>query len=207
VDAEKGRFRLRTGNYATLAAADHLIQQPWIVAAHVDSGAVKAVGNQEGRIYLAAPLHENEVQRFSADRQRIFWDETQERVVAVKEKHLGPLILESKEIQQIPETERIALLLEIISEKGFQWSGFQEAFFNFCNRVESLRIWRPEEDWPEMHDASLKASLVSWLGPFLEGVKNRAQLQQVDAIAAVKTRLPWTLQTSRCSISPTAGHQ
>ncbi|MGE5202676.1 MAG: ATP-dependent helicase C-terminal domain-containing protein, partial [Acidobacteriota bacterium] len=50
---------------------------------------------------------------------------------------------------------------------------------------------------------ALVESLETWLGPYLEGITRRSQLERVDLLAALKTLLPWELQRKLDMLAPT----
>ena len=49
----------------------------------------------------------------------------------------------------------------------------------WCLRVQSLRHWQPEADWPDVSEENLLATLEDWLGPHLDGVSRRSHLDKL----------------------------
>jgi ATP-dependent helicase HrpB len=58
-------------------------------------------------------------------------------------------------------------------------------------RVLSLRQWLPEENWPDVSDTALSATLEDWLGPFLDKFTRREHLARVNLLTAFASRLDW----------------
>jgi ATP-dependent helicase HrpB len=61
-------------------------------------------------------------------------------------------------------------------------------------RVLALRHWCPEEEWPDVADAALAATLADWLGPYLDGITRRSHLTRLDLAEILKARLDWKQQ-------------
>ena len=65
------------------------------------------------------------------------------------------------------------------------------------------RLEGPESGWPDLSDAWLSAHLAGWLGPFLDGISRRSQLDRMDLTAALKAMLPWDRQRRLDELAPT----
>jgi ATP-dependent helicase HrpB len=69
-------------------------------------------------------------------------------------------------------------------------------------RVLSLRAWRPEEDWPDLGDATLLARLEAWLLPQLDGVTRREHLARLDLAAILRRQLDHAQQQRLDRLAP-----
>src|SRR3546814_11859539 len=61
-------------------------------------------------------------------------------------------------------------------------------------RIESLRIWRTEEAWPDVSDAGLSQDLDSWLAPHLSGITRLEHLTRLDLTALLNSQLDYEQQ-------------
>jgi ATP-dependent helicase HrpB len=61
----------------------------------------------------------------------------------------------------------------------------------------------PESGWPDLSDTALVERLPAWLGPYLEGITRRSQLDRVDLKAALQALLPWERQRRLDDLAPT----
>ena len=182
-------YLLASGRGARLPEHEHRVRAPYLVAASLDAGAV------EGAIYLAAPVSIEALRRDLAPQLRtdavVRWDPQQQRVVAQRELRLGELILETAPLAQ-PEPEAVrAAVLDGVRRMGVAALPWTPTARDWQARVLSLRHWFPDADWPDVSDAALLATLPEWLGPFLGVVTRREQLERIDLLGALTTRLDW----------------
>jgi ATP-dependent helicase HrpB len=70
-------------------------------------------------------------------------------------------------------------------------------------RVLFLRRIFPEEDWPDVSDPALLASLENWLGPHLDGITRLSGLKKVDLGRALKGLLSWPQRRRLEELAPT----
>src|SRR6185436_15090196 len=74
---------------------------------------------------------------------------------------------------------------------------------NLQSRVAMLRRHRPAENWPDLDDATLLATLADWLAPFLGTASRRADFARIGLEAALRARLDWRQQQRLDSLAPT----
>ena len=111
-------------------------------------------------------------------------------------------MLSSKTVSQIDEAIRIKTLCDALREEGLKllgWDGLQN---QWQARVLSLRLWRPDELWPDVSNQSLLNSAGTWLAPYLNVVSKRADFQRLDLNAIIAGILPWELQAKFNKLSP-----
>ncbi|MFZ5972065.1 MAG: ATP-dependent helicase HrpB [Bacteroidota bacterium] len=188
-DKNSERFKLANGRVVKLPPHDPLTRESWLSVAHLDAGG------GEGKIFMAAPLQEADLEHLATVHEVVRWDDTRGMVEAVKEKRIGNLVLKSVPLQAIPRDKKMAVLCDHIRNSGLKVLGWGEPQQNWQARVLSLRLWRTEEEWPDVSDAALLASLENWLVPFLEPVTRQRDLEGLDLPAITSTLLPWALQS------------
>lgn len=188
-DRESRRYVLASGRGARLREDEMRLRAPCIVAASLDAG------EEEGLIYLAASLGEEDLrEHFAAHIQteeRVRWDSQKQAVVAQREERFGALLLESKPLPK-PEPERVRTeMLEGIRRLGMEALPWTPELRQWQARVLCLREWCPDEALPDVSDVALLESLSQWLAPFLDGVTRRDHLARLDLAAALYARLEW----------------
>jgi ATP-dependent helicase HrpB len=193
---QSARYRLRTGKLGFLDAHDPLVTNKWLVAAHADAGPV------EGKIFLAAAVAEEDLADMATPHEVVRWDEQKEMVTALTEHRIGALVLKSEPLTVMPGATRAAVLLNVVREKGLAWLGWAEQHEQWCNRVLSLRQWRPDEPWPDVQPAMLMKELEVWLAPFLEGVSRREELKKLPLTDALNTLLTPEQQRALEKLAP-----
>ena len=168
------RYRLSNGKIAKINEHDPLSHEPYLAIAHMDAGTT------EGRIFLAAPLSPGDVAHLAIDQKVIAWDTQNGVLITRNEKRIGDIILESKPLTNIPEEERIQVLCEVVRKEGLSIFNHTEQVMNWKARMSSIRAWRPNEDWLDISDNNLLATLENWLAPYLNTVKKREDFYKLD---------------------------
>lgn len=187
-EGSPGRYRLANGRGVRLPDADPLARERWLAVAHLDAGG--AATGDEGRIYLAAPLHPDDLEPLAVERDVVGWDPRHGALVAQRERRVGELVLSSRLLRDTPAEGRLRALLDAVRAEGLSLLEWGDAERQWQARAESLRRWRGE-DWPDVSDAALMAQLDAWLAPWLAGVTKRADFARLDLrtmLASLLTR-------------------
>ncbi|MDR3417361.1 MAG: ATP-dependent helicase HrpB [Nevskia sp.] len=193
-------FLCADGGEARLPQHDALARSEWLAIAHWDPGAQR-------RIRLAAALDEAALLR--DQRQRIVtcddvhWDARSEAVMAERQRRLGAIVLDSRPLREGAGEAVRAALLQGIAGLGIAVLPWTDGTRQLQARVLSLRCWRPQEDWPDLSDAALAATLEQWLGPHLDGFTRREHLARLDLAAILKERLDYARQQQLARLAPT----
>lgn len=168
------RYRLTNGKIVKLNEHDPLSHEPYLAVAHLDSGTT------EGKIYLAAPIGLSDILHLATEKKIIDWDTQNGLLIARSEKRIGDIILESKPLKVIPEEEKIKILCEVIRKEGLSILNQTEQFTGWKTRIQCFRIWRPEEEFPDISDAHLLNTLEEWLAPYISSIKKREDFLKLD---------------------------
>jgi len=196
-EGSRTRYRLSGGRGVRLSEEDPLAGSGWLVAAHLDAG------NEEGRVFLAAPVHPEELKPLAQTVEAVGWDAKAGALIARQELRLGQVLLESQPLQHLSEARRVAILLEVVRSEGLELLPWSEALRQWQARVLSLRSWRPQEGWPEVSDAGLLEGLEAWLGPWLVGISRREGFQRLDLGPILTGLLSWEQQRRLDELAPT----
>ena len=199
---QSNRFRLSNGKIAKLNENDPLCHEVYLAAAHLDGG------NNEGRIYLAAPLCYEDILYLTTEKKVVAWDYQNDILIARNEKRIGDIIVESKPMKVIPEEDHLKILLELVRKEGFLLFNQTEQLINWKARIASVKIWRPNDAWPDLSDENLLNSIENWLSPFITNITKKkdflkldlsnillsllsySQTQQLDILAPAKIKVP-----------------
>lgn len=182
------RYMLASGSGARLPEKE-LRRPACLVAANMDAG------EGEGLIHLAATLEPQALRRYFPQHLRtldiVRWDDAQDAVVARREERFGELMLGSSALAS-PDTEALrSAMLNGLRSMGLDALPWTPAVREWQARVLSLRHWCPDEDWPDVSDATLLATLSNWLGPYLDGITRRTHLARLDLLEILKSQLDW----------------
>ncbi|MBL7843434.1 MAG: ATP-dependent helicase HrpB [Cyclobacteriaceae bacterium] len=191
------RYKLMNGRVAKLPAHDPLMHAEWIVVAQLDAGS------GEGKIFLAAPVHEEDLKLIARPVQEIRLNKERGVVEGVEELRIGNLVLSQKKLTSIPDDKRISVLCSAAHGSGISAFGFPESVRELQTRVSSIRIWRKNEAWPDLSDEYLLNHVHDWLPPFLNQINSLSELQKLDWHSILLTLVPWELQRKLDEFAPT----
>lgn len=191
------RYKLTNGRVVKLMDHDPLLREPWLAIAHLDSGS------GEGKIFLASPVSETELLPRATDRVSVSWSHEKGMLIASKEKRLGNLILASQGISKIDEDVRIKVIADAIRDEGLRMINWDEPQEQWQARVQSMSIWRPDEEWPDVTTAHLLDSLPEWLGPYLINVTRQQDLARLDLVSITQSILSWERSVKLDKLAPT----
>jgi ATP-dependent helicase HrpB len=185
------RYQLASGRGARLHEAGDW-RPAVLVAASLDAGET------EGAIYLAAAVDVAELRKQLpqqiARHDVVRWDEQTQAVIARREECWGELVLATEALTK-PDPEALrAAMLEGVRRMGLDCLPWSREARDWQARVLSLRHWLPDEDWPDVSDAALLATLADWLGPYLDGITRREHLARLDILEILKSRPNWEQQ-------------
>ncbi len=196
---QAGRFLLRNGRGAALAGAQALADAAYLVAAELDGQG------RESRVFLAAPLAEEELAAHFAEQvateETTAWDAEARAVRARRRERLGALVLRESALPD-PDPEAVAAaLLEGIAR---EWPGslpWSRAAVQLRERLAFLH--RADPSWPDASEPALLASLPEWLGPHVYGLRRLDEVQRLDLVAVLLGLLPWERRAALDELAPT----
>ena len=199
--AGQGQYKLTSGRGAVLPAHDRLSAHEYLAVAELDAGKT------EGRIFLAAPLSKQALISLFSGRlqrkERVYWEEQSRTVRAQRLLLLDALVLEEAPLTR-PSSEAVqAALLAGLRSLGLAALPWSDKARELQARMESMRLWQPEADWPDLSDDSLLQSLEQWLSPWLTGMRSAEQLKKLDLAAILAARLDWRQQNRLDREAPT----
>jgi len=197
---QAAQYRLSNGRGAFFAQPEPLSAEDWLAVADLDGAA------REARIFLAAPVTQAELEDAFAGQIRnetvVAWDGREQAVLARRRRMLFALALEDKRLPDPPTDAITAAMVQGIREMGLACLPWSDELRKWQARVSFLRRVEGEE-WPDVSDGALLATLEEWLAPFLSGVSRRAHLDRLDLGGALKGLLPWAMQKRLEAEAPT----
>jgi len=192
------RYLLSNGRGAILNEGDPLCTEEFIVAAHLD-------GAREARIFLAAGLHREDLVRYHGDiiysRQVVRWDDRNACVEARTQQYIGDLVIGEAPLKQV-EPERIAsALLEGIRLRGLACLPWTDSAHGLQSRIQFVRS-HIDAGWPDVSDATLLATLETWLQPYLTNMSRLSHLERLDLHNILLTQLSYEQQRRLDQLAP-----
>lgn len=189
-------YKLVNGGVARLLPVDPMVGEPWIIAVNLDAR------EGEGKIFMAAALDPGDLTSLSEEEEVVRWDDRYERIVGVVETRIGALVISQRPSKEINIDKRRQVLCGMIRNKGLRVLAWTDAIMSWQARVMSLRKWNVDEGWPDVSDSRLLETLEVWLGPFLDQVSSKLELQRVDIQSALGAIVPWDQQRRLDGLAP-----
>lgn len=191
---QEGRYQLANGMGAMLDADDALSRHEWLIAPLLLQGSQ----SPDARILQALPL---DIDRLIArcpwllqQSDTIEWDDAQGTLKAWRRQRIGELVVKVQPLAKPSEEELHQAMLNGIRDKGLAVLNWTPEAEQYRLRLHCAAKWLPEQPWPAVDDASLLASLESWLLPQMQGVHSLRALKAINLHTALQNLLPWSLR-------------
>jgi ATP-dependent helicase HrpB len=188
MDAQSDRYKLANGRFAKLQTHDPLSTHEWISIALMDAGT------QEGKIFWAAPLDIQQLHAQFKTQHSVNWDEVSGQLQHTADTVYGGLRVKRSRLPDMPAEVQRAAMLQILKTEGLSLFGANEVVEQLICRVQSLRHWHPEEDWPDMDTPALMQDTETWYLPFTQSVRSRQDMSKLSLYDMLMTRLSWAQQ-------------
>jgi ATP-dependent helicase HrpB len=193
-------FLLANGRGANVDQTSALAREPYLAVAEIAGSAA------QGRIVLAAPIALDEIeQEFSSrieSREEIAFDAASASLRGRRSRRLGAVLLSEQSMKIAPNDETGRALAQGIAGLGLARLPWTKPLRQWRDRVRFLRNAEGEE-WPDLTDAALTATVNDWLGPALAGKTALAGVSADDLGEALHGLLPWNLRRRLEAEAPT----
>ncbi len=192
-----GHFRLRNGRPVEIPDMDPMADSKYLAVATVGGG------QDRHRAFLAAPLSMEEIEATFGDQienaEITVWDATAERVVAVRRRFLGAIILEESALSSPDPGLTAVTLLDEVRRRGAHVLPWNRSSRQLQARLAFLRPRDPTV--PDRSDEALLAG--DLLVPFLAGMTRLSELRKLDMTAVLFTGMDWPLRQALDNRAPT----
>jgi ATP-dependent helicase HrpB len=195
-----GAFTLANGRGGNVDLSSPLSREPFIAVAELTGAAANA------RIVLAAPISLDEIEARFASRIESRDDVTfDNEAMGLRGRHLrrlGALALSERTRRVELDGDTARVLADGIRRVGLDKLFWTKSTLQWRDRVMFLRHAEGDE-WPDLSDSALSASLCDWLGPVLEFKAAVDDIHPDELDAALSPLLPWPLRRRLDEEAPT----
>jgi ATP-dependent helicase HrpB len=195
-----GSFVLANGRGAAIDQTSALARAPYIAVAELTGIAA------QGRILLAAPITQAEIESYFADQieiaDEITFDRSALAVRARRRKTLHAITLSEAPLALKPSAETARVLADGLVAAGIDRLPWSKPAKQWRDRVLFLRK-AEGEPWPDLSDDALAAQREAWLVPALDDKTSAKELSAGDLSDALMTLLPWELRARLEREAPT----
>ncbi len=197
-----GGYQLANGRSASLEGVQPLAREAWLAVMEV-GGAARRQGDVIG---LATPLDpawlDDALAHLVTEATVTEWERGGDRFIAERQRRVGALVLARQRMDPLPEGMRERALLDAVAERGLSLLDWKGGVRSLRNRLALLRQTLPEEDWPDVSDDALLASLDHWLAPFLRGARRLGDLRRIDLEQCLGALLDWPQREALDRLAP-----
>jgi ATP-dependent helicase HrpB len=199
-----GNFLLANGRGAALDQACALSRAPFIAVAELIGMAA------QGRILLAAPLTQAEIETHFSDQietvDEISFDRGAMALRVRRKKTLHAITLSEAPLTLQPSAETARILADGLLSSGLEKLPWSKPARQWRDRVAFLRKAEDgvsQNIWPDLSDAALAAQREAWLVPLLHDKTSLKEISAGDLSDALMTLLPWELRARLDREAPT----
>jgi ATP-dependent helicase HrpB len=195
-----GSFVLANGRGAAVEQTSALARAPYIAVAELMGTAAN------GRILLAAPLAQEEIERHFADQiegiEEVFFDRSAMALRVRRKRTLHAIALSEAPMALSPSAETARVFADGLIAAGLDKLPWSKSSKQWRDRVMFLRK-AEGESWPDLSDAALAAQAEAWLVPALYDKAALKDFSAGDLSDALTTLLPWELRARLEREAPT----
>jgi ATP-dependent helicase HrpB len=195
-----GSFVLANGRGAAVDQTSALARTPYIAVAELTGTAA------QGRILLAAPITQEEIERRFADHidtaEEVSFDRSALALRARRKRTLHAITLSEAPMALSPSAETARIFADGLAAAGLDKLPWSKSLKQWRDRVMFLR--KAEGDaWPDLSDDALAASREAWLVPALYDKTSLKEFSAGDLSDALMGLLPWELRARLEREAPT----
>ncbi|HMK70681.1 MAG TPA: ATP-dependent helicase C-terminal domain-containing protein, partial [Xanthobacteraceae bacterium] len=195
-----GVFVLANGRGAQIDPASPLAREPYLAVAELAGSAAA------GRILLAAPIALADIEaRFAhriVARDEIAFDPASASLRQRRLRRFGAITLAEQPLSAVASEAAAPILAAGIVQLGIDRLPWSKGLRQWRDRVMFLRASEGQE-WPDLSDAALAATLGDWLGGVLAGKIALRDITADELQQALTALLPWPLQLRLEAEAPT----
>lgn len=175
----KTEYLLSSGRGAFLPAIGTLSAHEYLVIADLEGGSTVA------RIFLAAPYDAEDLWKQFHSRmetvREVFWDSRSGSLIARKKILYGKWIWQQTVLEDVRADEVRSANSMGLRQEGWDGLLIAPSAVEWLSRVRFLaHLPGQEGNWPDLSEENLLSRLDQWLGPYLEEVRKRSDLQRLS---------------------------
>ncbi|MBI9059816.1 MAG: ATP-dependent helicase HrpB [Labilibaculum sp.] len=190
------QFKLANGKIAAAGHRDDLAHEEWLAIAnmHAHDGV--------GKIFLASPLNPQDLVPMVKSIETVSWDTKKGGFQASSDLKIGSIILQTKPLRNFNPELKVQAISDAITKEGAWLLDFNKEVEQWQNRVNSLQIWNPEQNWPDVSTKNLLETNSKWLAPYLSNIKKPEDLKKIDLKTVLQHHIDYKLQSELERLAP-----
>jgi ATP-dependent helicase HrpB len=198
-----GGYQLANGRSAKLMGHHHLANSDWLAIAEVSSMQGGKGDIIRSAVQLDEALFDSALSSAIELETIAEWDTQTNRFVAEQQQKIGVLILQRTRLNTVPAEAKSAALIQHIRKQGLCLLPWTAEIAQWCARVRLVRSIEVGNNWPDVSDEGLLATLEDWLAPYLNTVNLLNDFKKVKLTDSLHALLPWDKQQALNKLAPT----
>ncbi|TFV97700.1 ATP-dependent helicase HrpB [Algoriphagus kandeliae] len=190
------QFQLSNGKIAQISHRDDLAHESWLAVAHVDAR------EGMGKIWLAAPLNPKDLAPLLKIKEVLIWDRKKGGLIAHSEVRIGAIILGTRPLNPIPKELAKKAIIEAIEDDGELLLDWNEEVMQLLYRVQSLKSWNSDQNWPDWSVKKLCKKASEWLDPYLGSISKNEDLKKLNLVQILTHSLDFEHQQLLIELAP-----
>lgn len=190
------QFQLSNGKIAQIGHRDDLAHESWLAVAHVDAR------EGMGKIWMAAPLNPKDLAPMLKTKEVLEWDRKKGGLIAHSEIRIGAIILGTRPLQKFDKSLAKQAILEAIQEEGQFLLDWNEEVMQLIYRIQSLKKWNPDQNWPEWSVEMLCQTSPEWLETYLENISKNEDFKKLNLSQVLLHHLSFEQQQLLETLAP-----
>jgi ATP-dependent helicase HrpB len=181
------QFQLANGKIAVAGHRDELANEPWLAVANMDAR------DGLGKIFLAAPINPKDLAPMVKTKHTIRWDTISNSIQITEDLRIGSIVLKSSPAKHVDDEQVIDVLIQILKKSYKSLLNIDENFLQLQARIESVRIWNPEANIPNVSDEVIFENW-EWIKPFIGKVRSADDFKKINIIDALWSNITYEKQ-------------
>ena len=190
------QFQMANGQLAAAGHRDDIAGESWLAIAHVNDR------EGMGKIFMASPLNPTDLMPLVKTKQVITWNTKKGGLITTEDMRIGNIVLKSKPLADPDEKLVLEALTTAIKKEGASLLNWDDEVEQWQKRVLSLRVWIPNEGYPDVSTKSLLATNEQWLSPHLNNVNKPEDLKKINLKEVLQYSLETSLQQKLKALTP-----
>ncbi len=192
-----GNFQLAGGGRASVDRSDPLSSCEYLAVASMNSSKERS-----GRIFLAAPVHPDDLLPLARQYDNLSWNPARKAVVASSQMRLGSLVLAEKPLNDVPRERVLSIICEAALKEGRSIFDFSDEVSDYQRRVAFVSSRHPELELPDLGTDSVLKRAGEWLPAFAGRASSAVELKKIDMVSVLRSLLSYTQQEAVDRLAP-----
>ena len=185
------RYRLASGDYASIDGRSDLSARELLAVASLDS-----------RVFLASPLDKSDLEILSRERDAVYWDNKEGRVIARRERRVGTILIDSRPLTDDIQALRQRAIIEAAPKYGMSMFSFGDEVQALQRRLVTVDSWHPELSLPAVDNVSVLSRIEEWLPMYAPSASTVADLRRIDLTEVIWSMLTYDQQVAVDRLAP-----